>query len=274
MLTILTMMTPLAHADEPDEIIRLINVYRTAPATCTGQTSPALPPLQARPVLASVPLGPGRFLQQDLASAGYLPLDAEAIGVAGASAAVEVVKLLRQQHCTSLRNPSMTDIGVAGTRNDWTIILAREDVVPPLPPQEESTRRVLVATNLARATARICGTQSFPPAPPLAPNARLDIAAVAHSTDMATLRYFSHDGKDGSQPADRATSAGYSGQEVGENIVSNMRTPEDAVAGWIASPGHCANLMNASFTELGSGFAQSSDPETGIVFWTQVFGRR
>jgi uncharacterized protein YkwD len=61
---------------------------------------------------------------------------------------------------------------------------------------------------------------------------------------------------------------------IGENIASGMRTPEEAVAGWVASPGHCANLMNAGFTDMGAGFAKSSDPATGIVFWTQEFGRQ
>ena len=90
---------------------------------------------------------------------------------------------------------------------------------------------------------------------------------------MATLRYFSHQGKDGSQVGERASRAGYAWQHIGENIASGMRSPEEAVAGWVASPGHCANLMSPGFTEMGSGFAQSRDAETGIVFWTQVFGR-
>jgi len=142
--------------------------------------------------------------------------------------------------------------------------------VPPLPSQQASVRAILAATNRARASARTCGTQTFPAAPPLTSNAALDQAALAHSSEMAALRYFSHQGKDGSQVGDRATRAGYAWRHIGENIASGMRTPEEAVAGWVASPGHCANLMNAAFTSLGSGFSQT--PATGIVFWTQVFG--
>lgn len=262
----------MAQAAETDEVVRLINAYRTTPAACGGHMSPVLPPLQAKRALAAVRLGPGRFLQQDLASAGYPSLHAEAIGLGGVSTAADVFQLLRQQHCTSLRNPELTDIGVSNARDGWTIILAREDVIPPLPPQPESTRLILEATNRARATARICGTQAFPAAPPLTANPALDAAALGHSSEMATLRYFSHAGKDGSQVSDRATRAGYAWHDIGENIASGMRTPDEAVAGWIASPGHCANLMNAHFTEMGSGYGKSA--ETGIVFWTQVFGRR
>ena len=47
--------------------------------------------------------------------------------------------------------------------------------------------------------------------------------------------------------------------------------PEDAVAGWIKNPGHCANLMNPAFTEMGVAFAVDPRSEMG-VYWTQAFG--
>ena len=43
------------------------------------------------------------------------------------------------------------------------------------------------------------------------------------------------------------------------------------VAGWLASPGHCANLMNAQFRELGAAYAV--DPKSdAAIYWTAVFG--
>jgi hypothetical protein len=260
-----------AHAATPGEIVQLINAYRIAPAACAGHASPAMPPLQAKAALANVRLTPGRFLQQDLARAGYRAAQVQAIGVSGASDAAGIMQLLREQHCTSLRNPLLTDIGVTGADDQWSIILALEAIVPALPAQQDAVIAVLAATNRARASARTCGTQRFAAAPPLASNAALSQAAFVHSTEMATLRYFSHQGKDGSQVGDRARAAGYAWQHIGENIASGMRTPEEAVAGWIASPGHCANLMNPAFTDMGSGYSET--PENGIVLWTQVFGR-
>lgn len=65
--------------------------------------------------------------------------------------------------------------------------------------------------------------------------------------------------------------AGYGWQHIGENIASSMRTPQEAVAGWVNSPGHCAKLIHPAFTALGSGYGNGA--ATGIVFWTQVFGR-
>jgi uncharacterized protein YkwD len=259
-----------AHASDATDIVGSINAWRATPAECRGQLSPALPPLQPDARLAAVTLGPGRFLQQDMERAGYRSLQAQAIGVRGARDAQEVMALMRQQYCATLRDPVITDIGVAQAGDGWTIIVAREDIVPPLPSQEAAARMILAATNRARATGRTCGTQYFAAAPPLVSNNALDQAALVHSTEMAALRYFSHEGQDGSQVSDRAKRAGYDWQAIGENIASGMRTPEDAVAGWVESPGHCANLMNPHFIDLGSGYGVSA--ATGIVFWTQAFG--
>jgi hypothetical protein len=271
LLAIVFLLGSSAQAAAPGEIVQLINAYRATPAACAGHVSPALPPLQARVALSGVRLAPGRFLQQDLARAGYRASQAEAIELSGPSSAAGVMQLLREQHCTRLRNPMLTDIGVAGADDHWSIILAREDIIVPLPSQQDAVAAVLAATNRARASARTCGTQQFAAAPPLVSNAALSQAALAHSSEMAALRYFSHQGKDGSQAGDRARTAGYAWQHIGENIASGMRTPEEAVAGWVASPGHCANLMNPAFVEMGSGFSET--PENGIVLWTQVFGR-
>lgn len=263
-----------AQASDVSELVQRINAYRAAPAPCGGRVSPALPPLTPSAALASMHLAPGGFLQQDLARAGYRSLRAEAVGITGAHAPSDAMQLLQDRHCATLRNPDVRDIGVTQTADGWAIIVALEDVVPPLPSQDVASATILAATNRARATARTCGTQYFPAAPPLLPNAALDRAALAHSTDMAALRYFSHVSRDGSTVGDRASRAGYVWRGIGENIASGMRTPEEAVAGWVASPGHCANLMNAGFTDMGAGFAKSSDPATGIVFWTQEFGRQ
>jgi uncharacterized protein YkwD len=271
LMVVYALLAAPARAATPGEIVALINAYRAAPAACAGRPSPALAPLQANAVLEKVRLAPGRFLQQDLARTGYRAAQVQAIGVSGPSDAPAIMQLLREQHCATLRDPLLTDIGVTGANDQWSIILAAEDIVVPLPSQQDAVAAVLAATNRTRASARTCGTQRFPAAPPLTSSPALSRAALAHSTEMATLRYFSHDGKDGSQVGDRVHQAGYTWRAVGENIASGMRTPEEAVAGWIASPGHCANLMNPGFTDMGAGFAETRG--NGIVLWTQVFGR-
>jgi len=38
--------------------------------------------------------------------------------------------------------------------------------------------------------------------------------------------------------------------------------------GWMNSPGHRANILNSSFTQLGVGVATDSN---GRIYWTQQF---
>lgn len=43
------------------------------------------------------------------------------------------------------------------------------------------------------------------------------------------------------------------------------------MASWLASPGHCANLMNPMFTEVGAAYATATNADYG-VYWTMLFG--
>ena len=102
-------------------------------------------------------------------------------------------------------------------------------------------------------------------------NDTLAEAARLHAVDMARHSYFSHAGRDGSNPAQRVTRAGYKYRATGENIAAGQTSPEEAVAGWIRSPPHCANLMNPVFTEMGVAYAVDATSEMG-VYWAQAFG--
>jgi len=136
---------------------------------------------------------------------------------------------------------------------------------------EAVTRRLVALANAARARPRRCGDTSFGVAGPLARSATLRGVARAHTLDMAAHGTVAHEGSDGSKPSDRVTRAGYHWRRVAENVASGMASPEEAMDGWLASPGHCANLMNPEFTE--TGVAYVVDPESaGGVYWTQVFG--
>jgi uncharacterized protein YkwD len=101
---------------------------------------------------------------------------------------------------------------------------------------------------------------------PLTVNAKLTQAAQAHSEDMAAHQNMSHTGSDGSAPGDRITGAGYVWSSYGENVAYGYATPEQVMAGWMASPGHKENILNCSFKEIGVGLAQPGS------YWTQDFG--
>ena len=122
--------------------------------------------------------------------------------------------------------------------------------------------------NINRAAGADCGsTGSFDRAAPLAENAALRCAARNHSLDMATRNFFSHTNPDGNGSRERMDQAGYGGFAWGENIAFGQTSPAQVVDGWMHSSGHCANIMNPNFTEIGIGHDPSNQ-------WTQVFGAR
>ena len=113
---------------------------------------------------------------------------------------------------------------------------------------------LLTLVNQARAEGRTCGDKEYPAAEPLQWNDKLAAAALIHAEDMARKNYFSHTSKDGSTMVDRVKRAGYVYRSIGENI-SSTTDVQSVIDLWLASPGHCANLMNADFTEMGAAYA-------------------
>lgn len=131
-------------------------------------------------------------------------------------------------------------------------------------------KRVVELVNEARSSGRRCGSERFAAAPPLNPVRRLNEAAGDHARDMARRKYFDHAGRDGSQPKDRVRRAGYQSRLTGENIAYGPESAEEVVAGWLASPGHCANIMEPRFQDIGVGLAIGR--KRGQIYWVQTFG--
>ena len=137
-----------------------------------------------------------------------------------------------------------------------TIVVAQPFTTPPERDAATISRLVLALTNQARAHARICGSQRFPPRTAPGARHRLLHAPPARIRGTWSCGISSrHAGSDGSTPGERATRAGYRWSMVGENIASGVRTAQEAVAGWLASPEHCANIMTAGFRQMGVAFA-------------------
>jgi len=261
----------LPAAARADELADLINAYRSAPADCGGR--PAAAPFTPEAALARVEIRAGTFLESALKNLGYRADRAQAIFVTGPEDAPAAMEVLREKYCATLLAPDFSAVGTARHGDAWQVVLAHPMPMPDLPGWEEAGAQVLAEVNRARAQARSCGTQAFAPAPPVAWNQQLGLAALGHSTRMAEGRYFAHQEKDGSQPADRATRAGYAWRAVGENIASGDLTPQGVVNSWLNSPGHCANLMNPVFTEMGAAYAINPANENRTPYWTQLFAR-
>ena len=125
--------------------------------------------------------------------------------------------------------------------------------------------------NARRSMGASCGDHgSFAPAGPLAWNDRLEQAAFGHSDDMATHDYFAHESQDGRTPADRVSAVGYAWSSIGENIAAGYPDVAAVFDGWMASPGHCANIMNAAFRELGMACADNAASQYGRYFTMEL----
>lgn len=135
---------------------------------------------------------------------------------------------------------------------------------------------VLELTNEQRAQGATCGEYGpFQPAPPLVMNAMLRCSSRLHSMDMGQQNYFAHDNPAGLDPFARMAAAGYVGVTMGENIAKGQQSPSEVVMGWMSSPGHCSNIMNAQYTEIGVGFfagMASDERYNANTLWTQNFG--
>jgi uncharacterized protein YkwD len=127
----------------------------------------------------------------------------------------------------------------------------------------------LARINQLRAAGATCGANgSFAPAGALASNALLAQAAEAHTRDMVANNFFSHTGSDGSTLGGRVSATGYAWSGVGENIAAGYPTVNAVLDGWMASDGHCANLMNPSFSEIGLSCVPGTSSDTYGNYWT------
>jgi uncharacterized protein YkwD len=126
---------------------------------------------------------------------------------------------------------------------------------------------VLQVANQYRASGALCGATRYGPAAPLSVSPALRCAARLHAKDMQTRNYFSHTTPDGVTFDQRITQAGYDWQTIGENIAYGQRSAAEVMNAWMQSPGHCQNVMNPDFKELGVGFYDN-------YRWVQDFGAR
>lgn len=103
---------------------------------------------------------------------------------------------------------------------------------------------------------------------PLNYSYELEKVAKAHSLDMASRNYFSHNSPEGKTPFDRIKNAGISYNSAGENIAAGQKSPEEVVNGWMNSPGHRANILNSNYTKMGIGVIYGGSYG---IYWTQLF---
>jgi uncharacterized protein YkwD len=90
-------------------------------------------------------------------------------------------------------------------------------------------------------------------------NEQLNSAAQAKANDMVARNYWSHNTPDGKEPWVFINGAGYSYIKAGENLAYGFTTSSETINGWMNSPSHKANMLDGDFTEVGFGYANSSN---------------
>jgi uncharacterized protein YkwD len=106
--------------------------------------------------------------------------------------------------------------------------------------------------------------------PALHASRRLNRSAQRWTDHMVATGVFSH----GSNFGARITATGYHWRAAGENIATGFPTPRSVVRAWMASTGHCQNILDPAFRDVGTGLSRhpvghyAGGPST----WTQDFG--
>jgi uncharacterized protein YkwD len=198
------------------------------------------------------------------------PVAATSMHLVGLDDDRAIASAVAGRFCRELADPALREIGISRTGRDLWIVVVAPLAAPGPADQPVIAREVLARVNDARAMGHRCGGRAYPPAAPLQLSGHLSRVALEHSTDMVQTSSLEHSGRDGSSPAERVRRSGYGAQLVGENIAGGVPTASEVVDGWLASPGHCANIMDRRFTEMGLAYAVAPSSRLEI-YWTQLF---
>ncbi len=128
------------------------------------------------------------------------------------------------------------------------------------PPMSQMEKEIIDATNEKR---REHGIET------LSADPMLMTAARQHSQNMARQQTLSHT-LDGKSVEARVKGLDYKYLAIGENVSFNQPDAQSVVEGWMKSPGHRANILNANYTQIGVGVTAD---DQGRQYFTQVFGR-
>lgn len=95
------------------------------------------------------------------------------------------------------------------------------------------------------------------------------LCEAAQIRAQETVENYSHTRPDGSGWSSVLGQLGISYSRAAENIYQSPATPEAAVEGWMASPGHRANILDANLHAIGIGYYYT---DTGWQhYWVQLF---
>ena len=178
--------------------------------------------------------------------------------------------------------PAAAPAGVAGSASGASAGASSPGVSSPVAGSSSTTSTcgipdfaavALARINQARAAGANCGSGNLAPAAALTWSPLLGQAAEAHTQDMVAKNFFSHTGSSGSSMSSRVTATGYAWSNLGENIAAGYAGIDKVMDGWLASPGHCANLLNLAFTQVALVCVPGNSTTNYNNYWTMDLAR-
>jgi uncharacterized protein YkwD len=234
-----------------------------------GGLMPAAAPLHHSPLLdrTAEQWASGLTLSAAADRSGY-PTDATTgLRVSGPDA--QMIQALRHASCRTVTGHEWQEIGVYRRGTDSWLVLATRYTLPDRSQAPVLAARALQLINQVRASGTRCGERSFSAVPPVSLSTTLATVALGHAADMAAHDYFEHQDLTGRSPAQRVSAAGYREKIVGENIAYGPKSIDEVVQGWLDSPGHCENIMDPRFAEMGIAYAPGQQSRHGL-YWVQL----
>ncbi len=144
-------------------------------------------------------------------------------------------------------------------RNPALIYVGQIINIPEGAPLKSFEDEVIRLVNVERARNGLQALQA---------NWQASRVARIKSQDMITNRYFSHTSPVYGSPFKMLESYGLRFSAAAENIAKGQRTAQEVMNSWMNSPGHRANILSRSFTQIGVGAAKDA---SGVLVWTQMF---
>ena len=170
----------------------------------------------------------------------------------------------------------------AGKATRAMVIIALCTIIAFLYPSEVSTRTVsaqptrvakpMSLDGMARDIVYLVNLERAQHSlPPLRVNTRLVADAKLQADQIAETGVLDHVILSGPYPTPRvrAEAAGYAWNALGENLALGFTDAPSAVAAWMQSPGHRANILAGGYSETGVVLAPDG---RGRLIFVQTFG--
>ncbi len=206
---------------------------------------PIFPPVPRRPLQSSSPAPAARHRHTRIAIALIALVSTIALTVVpAASASTSSAKLPRFRH----------------RRAKAASTCANENAVVGRASARALRMAVVCLINQQRTSRHL---------PALRASLLLDRSAQDWTNAMVSSDVFSH----GTNFAGRISAVGYDWRSAGENIATGFQTPRSVVNAWMASTGHCQNILNPTYGNVGTGVGRAPVRgwASGSGTWTQDF---